>query len=39
MGVQAPKRLKRKAKKGVRIKKHVVIRVSEVVVAGAPAWE
>lgn len=28
MGVQAPKRLKKKAKKGVRIKKHVVVRVS-----------
>lgn len=26
MGVAAPKRLKRKAKKGVRIKKHVVVR-------------
>lgn len=26
MGVQAPKRLKKKAKKGVRIKKHVVVR-------------
>ncbi|KAL4444659.1 hypothetical protein ABPG77_002476 [Micractinium sp. CCAP 211/92] len=26
VGVQAPKRLKKKAKKGVRIKKHVVVR-------------
>lgn len=34
MGVQAPKRLKKKAKKGVRIKKHVVVRVSR----GAAAW-
>lgn len=28
MGVAAPKRLKHKAKKGVRIRKHVVVRVS-----------
>lgn len=28
MGVAAPKRLKRKQKKGVRIRKHMVIRVS-----------
>lgn len=28
MGVAAPKRLKRKQKKGVRIRKHMVVRVS-----------
>ncbi len=36
MGVAAPKRLKRKQKKGVRIRKHMVIRVSAGV--GWQAW-